>query len=291
MNVSTAVIFASGGGTRMLPVTAAVQKELLPILNRPVIDYLVADCLAAGITNFIFVIRSDSHGLQDYYTGNTALERQLHRLGKESALADLETIHQSATFSFVEQPENAGYGTAVPLKVAAKHLPKDQAVLVASGDDFIWRSNGRSETARLIETFNASQAAGAVTAMTAPQDQLHRYGVLDIRSKGEYQFLNRIVEKPVPGEAPSNLINISKYIFSPQLMPYLSKVKPNPKSGELYITDAVQMAAADLPVAVHETTGRYLDSGNTANWLKANLVVASSNPELAKVIKDIANEL
>ncbi|HEY6736471.1 MAG TPA: sugar phosphate nucleotidyltransferase [Candidatus Saccharimonadia bacterium] len=291
MKVTTAVIFASGGGTRMLPVTASVQKELLPILNRPVIDYLVSDLITAGITHIIFVIRPDSHGMQDYYTGNAALQRQLERLGKRSALADLEDIHQRATFSFVEQPENAGYGTAVPIKIALKHLPKNEAVFVAGGDDFVWHADGRSEAAELIDAFTASGAAGALTAMTAPATELHRYGVLANRREGEYEYLEQIVEKPKPGEAPSNLINISKYILGPQIWPYLKKVKPDPKSGELYITDAIQMAAADLPIVVHPTNGTYLDSGNTANWLKANLVVAGANPELAAVIRDYAAHL
>lgn len=291
MNVTTAVIFASGGGTRMLPVTASVQKELLPILNRPVIDYLVSDLISAGITHIIFVIRPDSHGMQDYYTGNAALQRSLERLGKKQALRDLEVIHQRATFSFVEQPENAGYGTAVPLKVALPHLPEDEAVFVAGGDDFIWRTDGKSDSAELIQKFSASGAAAAVTAMACRPEDLHRYGVLANRREGEYEYLEQIVEKPAPGEAPSNLINISKYIVSPQLYPYLEKVTPDPKSGELYITDAIQMAAADLPIVVHETDGIYLDSGNTGNWLKANLVVAGSDPELAKVIQDYVNSL
>lgn len=286
MNVTTAVIFASGGGSRMLPVTAAVQKELLPILNRPVIDYLVSDLIEAGITHIIFVIRPDSHGLQDYYTGNAALERQLVRLGKQDSLEYLEGIHARATFSFVEQPENAGYGTAVPMKVAIKHLPKDEAVFVASGDDFIWRADGRSDIADLIATFQASQAQGAVTAMAKPTAELSKYGVLANRAQGNFQYLEDIVEKPEAGEAPSNLINISKYIFTPQMLPYVKKIKPDPKSGELYITDAVQNAAKDMPIVVHETTGTYLDAGNTANWLKANLVVAGANPDLAKVIAD-----
>jgi UTP--glucose-1-phosphate uridylyltransferase len=114
MKPTTAVIFAAGIGTRMLPVTSAVQKELLPILNRPVVDYTVEDCLKAGITRFIFVIRPGATGLKDYYLGNEQLEAGLKRLGKTEALKLLDRIHTKATFEFVEQPESAGYGTAIP---------------------------------------------------------------------------------------------------------------------------------------------------------------------------------
>lgn len=290
MKVTTAVIFCAGGGTRMLPVTASIQKELLPLLNRPFIDYLVSDLITAGITHIMFVIRPDSHGLQDYYTGNAALERQLERLGKKQALKDLDSIHKRATFSFVEQPENAGYGTAVPLKVALPHLPADEAVYVAGGDDFIWRTDGRSEAGELIEAFVSSGAEGAVASIVTPASELHRYGVLSLKQDGGHEYLERIVEKPAPGEAPSNLINLAKYIITPKMMKFLDKVEPNADNGELYLTDAIEMAAADMPIVVHQTNGIHLDSGNTGNWLKANLVVAGSNPELAKVIQDYVHE-
>src|SRR6185295_2492811 len=105
MKPTTAVIFAAGTGTRMLPITAAVQKELLPIGNRPVIDYIVTDLVAAGITRIIFVIRPGQTGLKDYYHGNESLKRNLQRLGKSEAIALLDKIHHQATFEFIEQPE------------------------------------------------------------------------------------------------------------------------------------------------------------------------------------------
>lgn len=289
MNVTTAVIFCAGGGTRMLPVTASIQKELLPLLNRPFIDYLVSDLITAGINQITFVIRPDSHGLQDYYTGNAALERQLERLGKKKALKELDAIHKRATFSFVEQPENAGYGTAVPLKVALPHLPEDEAIYVAGGDDFIWRTDGRSEAGELIEAFVASGAQGAVAAIETPASELHRYGVLSLKQDGQYEYLQRIIEKPAEGEAPSSLINLAKYIITPKMMKYLDRVEPNADNGELYLTDAIEMAAADMPIVVHETNGVHLDSGNTANWLRANLVVAGADQELSKVIQTYAS--
>jgi UTP--glucose-1-phosphate uridylyltransferase len=113
--------------------------------------------------------------------------------------------------------------------------------------------------------------------------------VLALNRKGEHDFLDKIVEKPAKGKAPSDLINISKYILSPEILPYLDKVKPDPISGELYITDAIQMAAQDHPIVVHRANGIYLDSGNTANWLRANLVVAMSNPDLASVVQECSS--
>jgi UTP--glucose-1-phosphate uridylyltransferase len=279
MKVTTAVIFASGFGSRMLPETASVQKDMLPILDRPIVDYVVSDCLAAGITNFIFTIRPNSHALQDYYTGNSALQAHLTRFGKAKALAELERIHNQATYTYVEQPPE--YGTAVPLQAAAGHLPPDEAFIVSGGDDFLWRTDGGSDMKALVETFTQSRADGALMTLECPQEDLHKYGVLEIEGRDGYQYLRRFVEKPDPGEAPSNLINISKYIMTPTMLDYVMAVKPDPKSGELYITDAVHDAAQDHALVVQTAKGQYLDGGSVATWLEANLTVAASRPELA----------
>ena len=275
MNITAAVILTAGFGSRMLPVTAAVQKELLPILNRPVIDYVVADCVAAGITRIIFVIRPGSHGLQDYYNGNVDLESHLDRHHKPAELELLTKAHHQATFEFVEQPASLGYGTAVPMIAVAPHLPHDEAFVVCGGDDFLWHGDGTSEIVALMQTFRAAKAEGALMALERPTDELHRYGVLSVQRRGRHEYLRTIVEKPAPHQAPSNLINISKYILTPKIMEYVMKVKPDPKSGELLIVDAIQSAAVDYPVAVHHAAGAFLDAGNVTSWLKANLTVAT----------------
>jgi UTP--glucose-1-phosphate uridylyltransferase len=282
MKVTTAVIFAAGFGSRMLPVSSAVQKELLPILDRPIVDYVVADCVAAGVTNIIFVIRPNSHGLQDFYVGNSVLEGHLKRFGKDKLLADLDRIHTQAVYTFVEQREDAGYGTAVPFQVAASHLPKDEAFIVCGADDFMWRTDGGSDLKDLVETFNSTNADGAFLTLEKPEEELYKYGVFEMEHREGHDYLRKIVEKPAPGEAPSNHINISKYVFTPQLVKYVMDVKPDPKSGELFITDAVQAAAKDHQIVAHSAQGKFLDGGGVGGWLEANLTVAASRPELAE---------
>jgi UTP--glucose-1-phosphate uridylyltransferase len=279
MKVTTAVITAAGFGSRMLPVTAAVQKELLPILDRPVVDYIVRDCIAAGITKIIFVISPGSHGLQDYYVGNQGLESHLARFGKTAAIEELKAIHASATFNFVEQPKSAGYGTAVPLAVAASHLPTGEAFVVTNGDAFVWHSNGHSETHEMVKTFNEADADGAIMTLEKPSDELHHWGVLDVEQRAGRHYLTNLVEKPTAAEAPSNFISLFNFIFTPQIMPYVHAVKPN-ETGERYLTDAVLAASKRYEFVVHEATGQFLDSGNLRNWLQANQVVAQSRPEL-----------
>jgi UTP--glucose-1-phosphate uridylyltransferase len=281
MNVTTAVIFAAGYGTRMLPITSAVEKELLPILDRPVIDYVVTDCVAAGIKRIIFVIRPGSHALQDYYLGNADLQRNLRRQHKTAALDQLRAIHDQANFEFVEQPDNGRYGTAVPLQVAAAHLRPNEAFVVCAGDDAFWHPEGLSETAAFIRTFESDpDRIGAIAARTESPDQLYRYGVLSVAQRQGREYLSDLIEKPAPGHAPSHLVNVAKYIFTPAMLPYVHDVSPNPTSGEYYLTDAVAAAAQNHPVLVHHVQGQDLDAGNVASWLRANQIVAAAHPDL-----------
>lgn len=291
MNVSTALIMVSGYGSRMLPVTAAVQKELLPILDRPVVDYVVADCVAAGITRIIFVVRPDS-AFHKLYVANPPLENHLKRFNKTEALDRLQAMHSQANFEFVNQPENeADYGSAVPVRIALPHFSPDEAVLVCGGDDFVWHSDpAKSEIKDFVATFRRSQAAGALITLERPASELFRYGVLKLRQVGEYQYLEDLVEKPTPSQAPSNLINISKYILTPTILTYIRHLKANPISQEFYLTDAVLAAAKAHPIVVHQATGEYLDTGNVANWLHANITVAKSRPELTLTLHDARNK-
>jgi UTP--glucose-1-phosphate uridylyltransferase len=284
MNVRTAVIMVAGYGTRMLPVTAGVQKEMLPILDRPVIDYTVADCVAAGITRIIFVIRPGTHALQDYYLGQPELERHLERFGKTEALAKLRGIHQQATFDFIEQPAEAGYGTGVPVKLARQHLAADEPILVCNSDDFLYRTDGQNDTAGLIGALQPGMA-GVVSALEKPESELQRYGILAIRRQAGSELLTNLVEKPVPGTAPSNLANLGKYVLAPVLLEYVDKLERNPASGEYFIIDAIAACAKDHPVGIYRAGGRHLDAGSLAGWLEANMVVAKSRPELAKTIQ------
>jgi len=284
MTVTTAIIFAAGFGSRMVPITAGVDKVLLPVLERPIVDYVVADCVAAGIHRIIFVIAKGSHGLQDYYLSNPALERYLERYHKTEALAALQQVRSQAKFEFIEQPEDAGYGTAVPVRTALPLLGAGESAFISDGDTFSWHTQAKSETAGLIRLFERSSAAGAVMGLERPPAELSRYGVLDLKPHHGLHYLRGLIEKPAPGQAPSNLINISKYIITPSIRPYIQAVTPDPRTGEYYLTDAFHAAARDLNIVIYQATGKLLDAGSVQGWLEANLTVARSRPDLAGLL-------
>ncbi len=281
MKPTTAVILAAGTGTRLLPVTSAVQKELLPVLNRPVVDYVVADLIAAGIERIVFVVRPDQTGLQDYYAGNPGYEDTLKRLGKTTELAALQRIHYQAKFEFVAQTPEDGYGTAAGAWAGLRHISNDRPVVVCSGDDFIW-NHGASVFEPFFAAFANSEATSALMTTELDDATISRLAALDVRRRGTRDYLSAIAEKPAVGEAPSNLANISKYILSPALQQMVAKVEPRPENTEKYITDALTDAAQSEDILVYKAKGQYLDTGTVGAWLHANQVIAGAQtPDLS----------
>lgn len=291
MTIKKALITAAGFGTRFLPATKTIQKEMLPILNRPLIDYVVSDCVRAGIEEIVFVVSQYNKQLAHFYSDNQRLYEYLKKMGKLEMYDSIAQLHSQAKFTFVHQQDDDQYGTAVPVRIAKEHLKDEDAFLVFMGDDFIYNEDGHSEAASMIQHFSKAQAAALVTCITKPSEMLHRYGVAKVREKKGLTYLETLVEKPAPGTAPSNLINISKYIFTPAIFEIIEQQRLNESSGELYVTDSVTTLAQQEPVVIYTPEGRYLDGGNVLEWLKANIVVAKNQPELRKGLEEfIAQE-
>jgi UTP--glucose-1-phosphate uridylyltransferase len=291
MTIRTAVIASAGFGTRFLPITKSIQKEMLPILARPTIDYVVADCIKAGIENIIFVINEHNIQIKHFYSNNPRLKAYLEQMQKADRYEEVAHLHTQAKFSFIKQPDAEQYGTAVPVKLAEAQLKNEEAFLVFMGDDFIFNADGSSEAARMITTFTNSGAAALATCITRPEETLHKYGIAEVRRENGFEFLTRLVEKPKPGTAPSNLANISKYIFTPQVFETIRTQQLDAKSGELYITDSLQALSHSHNVVIHKPSGEYLDSGSVVSWLHANLEVARHDPELRAMIVEFAKTL
>lgn len=285
MAITKAIITTAGFGTRFLPITKTIQKEMLPILNRPLVDYVVQDCIKAGITDIIFVINEHNSQILHYYRENRRLYEYLHKMNKVEAYESVAHLHSQANFHFVRQQDSDPYGTAVPVMLCENYVKDDEAFLVFMGDDFIYTGAGPSEAAAMIELFQTSGAGGVATCIERPTELLHKYGVAEVTTQHGHQFLTNLIEKPSPGTAPSNLANISKYILTPAIFEIIQQQAPNSTSGELYITDSVLTLAQRSQVAIHTPQGEYLDGGFPLSWLKANLRVAKDDPELYRELR------
>jgi len=291
MQIKTALITASGFGTRFLPITKTIQKEMLPILSKPIIDYVVDDLISAGVEKIIIVISEHNMQPMHYFRQNQRLYSYLEKMNKLSQYDQVKHLHHKAEFVFIRQPDSAIYGTATPLALAENELKNEPAFFVFMGDDFIFESDHQSAAKQMAEVFYQSQADGLVTCIEKPDSELHKYGVAKLKSKNGFSFLDTLVEKPALGTAPSNLANISKYIFKPSVFEILKDQKPDNKSGELFITDTATLLAKSNNVVVHQPTGQYLDGGYPLGWLKANLTVAWADPNLRQELQKCIQKL
>lgn len=266
MAITKAIIPVAGWGARRLPITKAIEKCMLPIGNRPLVDYVVQDCLAAGVREIIFIVSEHSTQLEAYYRSNIHLNDYLRRNNKADKLPLVAPI--DAKMHFVTQPSYGKYGTAVPVALAADYIDEGESAVVLMGDDFIYNEDGSSEVARLIAATPEGQCS--LLAAKVDQSEVSRYGVIAMDKTGHYQ---EIVEKPQEDDAPSSLINISKYILTKQVIDACANLEASPR-GEYELPDAINahVRVGGL-VKVVPAEGQYLDGGSLEGWLHANNVV------------------
>lgn len=289
--INKAIITTAGFGTRLLPISKTIQKEMLPILNRPVVDYVVADLVKAGVKEIIFVISEHNFQIRHYYSENLRLYEYLKKMDKTAAYGQVEYVHSQAKFTFVTQPDSEQYGTAVPVKLCEDLLKEEAAFFVFMGDVFTYNKEVRSEAKAMIDLFNKSRAGGVASFVERPDDELHKYGIAEVEEKNGVKYLHKLVEKPAPGTAPSNLSNTSQYILTPEVFEILKTQKINPRSKELYITDTVEKLAERSGVAIHIPQNIFLDGGSVKSWLKANLRVAMDDAELKNDLLEFIKEI
>lgn len=268
--ITKAIIPVAGWGTRRLPITKTIEKCMLPIGNRPIVDYVVQDCLQAGITDLYFVVGEQSTQIRDYYRSNIPLNDYLRNNKKEDKL-DLIRPLDGVQLHFIVQPSHGKYGTAVPISLVDEYVKADESVVVLMGDDFLWNADGSSEVARLLE--QTPDGSCGLLGVEVPIESVNRYGVIEKDQEGNYV---QIVDQPRPENAPSNLINVSKYILTKDVISRCAHLEAA-HNGEYQLPDAInQYVAVGGKVHVVSALGQYLDGGSVEGWLHANNVVVGS---------------
>jgi UTP--glucose-1-phosphate uridylyltransferase len=291
MKITKAVITCAGFGTRFLPISKTIQKEMLPILNRPTIDYVVDDCIRAGITDIIIVMNAHNYQPLHYYRENLRLEKYLEKTGKAKLYEKIKQIPYKANFHFVKQTDQDPYGTSIPVKLARKHIENEEAFLYLTGDDFVYTEDqNRCLIAELIDLFQNSEAQAAITCLEIPKEEIYRYGVAEVKQENGFNYLDTFIEKPTSGQTTSNLANVSKYILTPDILELIDRQKPNPQNNEFYITDVILEMAQNSKVVVKNANSYFLNSGEPLTWLKANLIVAGQDENLKADLKKFIAE-
>lgn len=275
MKPTKAIIPVAGYATRRLPVSKSLEKCMLPVLNRPIVDYIVQDCIKAGITDFYFVVNQGATQLKTFYERDPNLEAYLQRNRKEKLLP-LVAPPQGCAFHFIEQAPNQDYGTTVPVWLCREFVQPGENVLVIMGDQFFLNRDGESETAHFLQqALRPGMPSSAMLAVEVPREKVSKYGIVSVAPRDGYELYERIVEKPSIEEAPTNLNNGSFYLFDEKMFDFLEAGMHKLNHGEHYITDVLNdYVAAGNQVAVIRNRGEYLDCGNVDGWLYANNVLA-----------------
>ncbi len=272
----------AGLGTRFLPATKAVPKEMLPIVDRPLIQYAVDEAAAAGIEEFIFVTAPEKQAIQAYFEPAKTLEDSLRGQGKKDLLELVEgVIPSGASFAYTIQEEPLGLGHAV---WCARELVGDEAFAVLLPDDVVMAEIPCLAQLVLV----AAETGGNVVAVeNVPADQTARYGVLDIETEeGRLATVRGLVEKPDPAEAPSTLAIIGRYILRPDVFDHLSKFETG-VGGEIQLTDAMARMLGATPFHGLRFDGRRFDCGGKAGFLEANIAFALARDDLAQTMREI----
>ena len=269
------IIPVAGWGTRFLPATKAQPKEMLPIVDTPIIQHVVEQAVASGIEEVILVTGASKRAVEDHFDYNYALEQHLEKQGKKDKLKEIRDIATMASFVYIRQ--KGPYGNGIPI-LTAKDLIGDEPFAVMWGDE-IFYSDFKPHLKQLIEAYDEYQAP-ILTAYEVSSQDIEKYGIIDVSLVDEGIFqVNKLVEKPKREEAPSNLAALGGYILTPDIFPILKNL-PLGKGGELWLTDAISELLRYRPIYACKIKGQYYDIGSKLGYLKANIDFALRRDDL-----------
>jgi UTP--glucose-1-phosphate uridylyltransferase len=272
--IKKAIIPVAGFGTRFLPATKAQPKEMLPIVDKPIIQYLVEEAVAAGIEEIVFVTGRGKRAIEDHFDYSFELEQTLVEKNKMDKLEAIYKISNMAKFSFVRQPKPLGDGDAL---LRARHLIGDEPCAVLFGDDIV--DSEQPCIGQLMDVFYKYDSP-VLALMEVPEDQVSSFGVVDgVKVNGRVYEIKNMVEKPKQEEAPSNLIIVGKYVITPTVFDELAKAKPS-KDGEIRLADALINMLGKKAFYGYEFEGKRYDCGSKLGFLEATVDFALKHKEV-----------
>ncbi len=289
MQIKNAVIPAAGFGTRMLPATKSQPKEMLPIVDKPTIQYVIEEAVASGIEDIILIVGRDKRAIEDHFDYSFELEYTLEKTGKLDLLKEVRQISDMVRIHYVRQKEPLGLGHAI---YCAKMHVGNAPFAVLLPDDLI--ISDKPAIRQMIDVYDESKGAVLAVKRVAEQ-QVSSYGILDAEEIDKQLFMVRdMVEKPSPAEAPSNLAVMGRYILSPEIFSILENLPPG-KNNEIQLTDAIRVLNKTRQVYGYAYEGQRYDVGNKEGFLRATVELALKRPELQesfrRYIKDLAVKL
>ena len=283
--IRKAVIPVAGFGTRFLPATKAQPKEMLPIVDKPAIQYIVEAAVKSGITEIIIVTSGNKRAVEDHFDRSPELEKWLAKVKKTKLLKELRVIPRMANFVYIRQ--KGGYGNGTPV-LNAKPLIGNEPFAVFWGDEFF--TGEKPWIRQMIEVYEKYQDP-VLSLVRVPKSQVNRYGIIEGPrvAKNIYQ-IDKITEKPSPAKAKSNLAVIGGYILTPEIFKILEKTSPG-KDGELWLADAIDALTKKRSVYGRVIEGKLYDAGTVLGWLEANVELGLKHPKISGEFRKFLRKL
>ncbi|MCH8518801.1 UTP--glucose-1-phosphate uridylyltransferase [Candidatus Gracilibacteria bacterium] len=280
--ITKCVIPAAGMGTRFLPATKALPKEMFPIVDKPVMQYLVEEAIAAGCEDIIIITGRSKRAIEDHFDSNPELETRLDDSGKFDYLKKVQSVSGSANIVYVRQPYPKGDGDAI---LRAKNLIGDEPFLVLFGDDII--DNEITAAEQLVKRYKET-GKPVIATIEVPSSEVKNYGIVEVDRE---LAVTRFIEKPKAGETDSRRAAIGKYILTPEIFSYLENAKSSVGDGEIRLADAFISLLQDSTLYALDTQGTRYDTGSKAGYLKACITYAMKDEELAGEMKEFLKDI
>ena len=283
--VRKAIIPAAGLGTRFLPATKAMPKEMLPIVDRPTIEYIIEEAVEAGIEDIIIVTGKGKRAIEDHFDSVPELEKNLEEKGKWDLLEKVNYSSNLANIHYIRQKEPKGLGHAV---WCARHFIGDEPFAVLLGDDIV-----QDKTPCIKQLMNKYDEtySSVIGVQTVPEDETHRYGIIDpLSNEGRLYQVKNFVEKPAPGTAPSNLAIMGRYILTPEIFQFLGEQEVG-AGGEIQLTDAIQKLNKIQRVFAYDFEGRRYDVGEKIGFVKTTIEFALQHDDLHDEVVEFMKQL
>ncbi len=285
MRIKKAIIPAAGLGTRFLPATKAQPKEMLPIVDKPSIQYIVEEAIASGIEDIIIVTGRNKRAIEDHFDKSVELELTLSKTGKDDLLHMVQTVSNLADVHYIRQKEPLGLGHAV---LCARKFIGNEPFALLLGDDIIASEppclKGMLDLYEQVET-------SVIAVQEVPWSEVDKYGIISPAGmEREVEFIRDLVEKPERESAPSNLAVIGRYVIEPEIFAILEHQEPG-RGGEIQLTDALRVLNRDKPMAIFRQTGDRYDTGDKLGYIQATIEFALKREELAPALRSYLQEL
>ena len=283
--ITKAIFPAAGLGTRFLPATKASPKEMMPLVDKPLIQYVVEEAVSSGIEEIVLITGRGKRAIEDHFDVAFELEEDLKAKGKHKLLSEVQRIANMVTFCYIRQKKALGLGHAV---LTAKRLVGDDPFAVLLGDDII---DAKVPALKQMMDVFRRYPATILAIQKVPRSQTHQYGIINAKKIEDGIYLVKdLVEKPSPDEAPSNLAIIGRYILTPEIFSALEHTKPG-KGGEIQLTDGLKLLMAKQPIYAYEFQGIRHDAGDKLGFLKATVEFGLKNKEFGHDFRSYLQKL